>query len=325
MIVIIGEALIDLIQDRSNLKRYSAAVGGANANVAVALARRGIRQQFLARISTDGFGEQIREHLEKNGVGLDHAIVATEPSTLAVSSVDDNGIASYSFYVRETADWGWVSQELLTDVDLENIHAKAIQFGCLSMAIGPGNEVIEEWLRAHFAQSSVTLSHDINIRPALGFDATEEKFRVERLNTISHLIKASDDDINWLYGLTPGSNLDQIVWDWIGETEKIVFVTRGPEGVSVYRRNRVRFDVESRRIQVADTVGAGDTFCANILAQLLEIDALGADPYDLLGNLKDADLKEIVRVAGIAASITCERVGAEPPTLAELNAVLASA
>jgi fructokinase len=324
MIVVIGEALIDLIQDRTKTDSYTAVVGGANANVAIALARRGVRQQLLARISTDSFGQKIRKRLMDNHVGLDYAITAKEQSTLAVASVDDEGVANYSFYVKETADWGFTPEELLTDIDLENMHAKAIQYGCLTMAMAPGNEVIERWIRAHYVQSSLTLSHDINIRPALGFEASKEKARVEAVNSMSHIIKASDDDINWLYSLKDDANIDEIVWGWIGESDKIVFVTRGADGVSVYRKNKTRFDVASRKVQVADTVGAGDTFCANLLAQLLDIGALGEDPYDLLANLKNEDLKEIVRIAGVAASIACERVGAEPPTLAELNMVLSA-
>jgi fructokinase len=102
----------------------------------------------------------------------------------------------------------------------------------------------------------------------------------------------------------------------------LVFVTRGSDGVSIYRNGGVRIDVPSRRINVVDTVGAGDTFCANLLGQLSDVDALGSDPFDRLLNLSDSDLSEFVRIAGVAASITCERAGAEPPTLADLNQVL---
>jgi fructokinase len=88
--------------------------------------------------------------------------------------------------------------------------------------------------------------------------------------------------------------------------------------------SRTRFDVPSRKINVVDTVGAGDTFCANLLGQLSDVDALGTDPFDRLQNLSDEVLREFVWTAGIAASITCERAGAEPPTKADLDAVLAS-
>jgi fructokinase len=300
-------------------------VGGANANVAIALARAGTPQQLLARISSDSFGQKIRTRLETNGVGLDYAIDAPEATSLAIASIGPNGGAKYSFYVKGTADWNFTREELPTAAKLSEIGAKALQFGCLTMALGPGNKIIEAWANEFFKAGSLTLSHDINVRPALGFDAAVERERVERINSISHIVKASDDDINWLYGLEPGSSVDEIVWGWIGEREQVVLVTRGPDGVSIYRKNRVRIDVPSRAVQVQDTVGSGDTFCAHMLSGLLAVDALGADPDQKLGAVTNEQFMEISRVAAIAASIACERVGAEPPTSEELAAVVASA
>lgn len=323
MILVIGEALIDLIENRYQAGSFNAVVGGANANVALALARRGTKHQFLGRISNDRFGKIIRERLESNGVHLEHSIAAEELTTLAVVSLDSKGVPSYAFYVNGTADWGWTSAELPTDVELENMHATAIQFGCLTMAMQPSSSVIEKWAREHFDQGSVTISHDINMRPALGFDPAEERVRVERLNQISHIIKASDEDIEWLYGLAEGADLDDIVQSWIGDTERIVLVTRGADGTSIYRKRSARADVPSRTINVVDTVGAGDTFCANLLGQLSDADVLGSNPFDRLENLTDADLSEFVRVSAVAASITCERAGCEPPTLSDLNQTLA--
>ncbi|WP_296632570.1 carbohydrate kinase [Rhodoluna sp.] len=321
MILVIGEALIDLIENRYQPGSFNAIVGGANANVALALARRDVPHRFLGRISNDRFGKIIRERLETNGVNLDLTISAPELTTLAVVSIDSHGIPAYAFYVNGTADWAWTPDELPTDVQLENLHATAIQFGCLTMAMEPGNKVIEAWGKSHFEQNSVTISHDINMRPALGFDPTTERLRVERVNSFSHLIKASDEDIEWLYGLDAGADLDAIVRGWIGDTGRVVLVTRGASGTSIYRGDR-RIDVGSRKINVVDTVGAGDTFCANLLGQLSDIDALGTDAFDRLDNLTDDALAEFVRIAGVAASITCERAGCEPPTLADLNAVL---
>ena len=325
MIVVIGEALIDLIESKAESGGYQAVVGGANANVAIALARAGTPQQLLARISSDSFGQKIRTRLESNGVGLDYAIDAPEATSLAIASIGPNGGAKYSFYVEGTADWNFTEKELPTAAKLSEIGAKALQFGCLTMALGPGNKIIEAWASEFFKAGSFTLSHDINVRPALGFDASVERERVERINSISHIVKASDDDINWLYGLEAGSNVDEIVWKWIGEREQVVFVTRGPDGVSIYRKNKVRIDVPSRSVKVQDTVGSGDTFCAHMLSGLLVINALGKDPDQKLAAVTNEQLVDISRIAAIAASITCERVGAEPPTSEELAEVVASA
>jgi fructokinase len=324
MIVVIGEALIDLIESKADSGSYQAVVGGANANVAIALARAGTPQQLLARISSDSFGQKIRTRLESNGVGLDYAIDAPEATSLAIASIGATGGAKYSFYVEGTADWNFTEEELPTAKTLSELGAKALQFGCLTMALGPGNKVIEEWAAEFYKAGSLTLSHDINVRPALGFEASVERERVERINSISHIVKASDDDINWLYELAPGSSVDEIVWNWIGNTDQIVFVTRGPDGVSIYRKDKVRIDVPSRAVQVQDTVGSGDTFCAHMLSGLLAIDALGTNPDQKLAAVTKDQLIEITRVAAIAASIACERVGAEPPTKAELAAVIAA-
>jgi fructokinase len=324
MIVVIGEALIDLIESKSQSGSYQAVVGGANANVAIALARGGTPQQLLARISSDSFGQKIRTRLEENGVGLNYAIDAPEATSLAIASIGPSGGAKYSFYVEGTADWNFTRAELPTAAILSEIGAKALQFGCLTMALGPGNKIIEAWAEEFFKAGSLTLSHDINVRPALGFDAAVEKERVERVNSISHIVKASDDDINWLYGLQAGSSVDEIVWNWIGLSEQIVFVTRGADGVSIYRNGRTRIDVPSRAVQVQDTVGSGDTFCAHMLSGLLAIDALGAGADQKLASVTIDQLIQITKVAAVAASITCERTGAEPPTKAELEAVVAA-
>ena len=322
MIVVIGEALIDLIEDKSTAGRYQAVVGGANANVAIALARAGVKQQLLARISGDAFGQKIRQRLVDNKVGLDYAIAAKEPTSVAIASIGSSGGASYSFYVENTADWGWTKQELPTQQTMSTLGATALQFGCLTMAMPPGNAVVEAWAKDYFEQDLLTLSHDVNVRPALGFDSDAERIRVERVNSFSHLIKASDDDINWLYGLEPGSNVDQIAWDWIGDTAKIVFVTRGGDGASIYRRNKTKFDVQSRKVKVQDSVGAGDTFCANTLAQLQQIGALGSGAFERLAALTDKQLVEIAKISSVAASMACEKTGAEPPTEAELADLL---
>src|SRR6056300_1553723 len=145
MILVIGEALIDLIGEEGSGGNYTAVVGGANANVALALAVRGEQQRFLGRISSDGFGKQIRNHLASHGVDLTLSVDAEEQTTLAVATIDSSGVASYSFYTKDTADWGWTADELPSAEEAAALDTKAIQYGCLGMAIGPGNLVIEAW------------------------------------------------------------------------------------------------------------------------------------------------------------------------------------
>ena len=318
MIIVIGEALIDLIESREIKGQFQAVVGGANANVALALARRGTDHQFLARISSDRFGTLIKERLSSNNVNLDHSIQTDEPTTLAVISVNAQGSPTYNFYTNGTADWGWTKDELPTKETVKNLNAKAISFGCLTMAMEPGNHVIEAWAKE--LQNDLTISHDINIRAALGFDRAVERERVERVNSFSHIIKASDEDIEWLYDLAPDTDVTPIINNWIKDTNKIVLLTRGSLGTRIYRNNQT-MDVPARKITVVDTVGAGDTFVANLLGQLEDNNYLGENPLEKLASLPTEQLAQYVKTAGIAASITCERAGCEPPTLEEVSAL----
>jgi fructokinase len=312
MILVIGEALIDLIENRYQPGAFNAIVGGANANVALALARRGADHTFYARISRDRFGDIIRKRLDDNDVLYGNSITTDENSTLAIVSLNEAGSPTYSFYVNGTADWGWTPDELPTNEQLTDMGIKCIQFGCLTMAMEPGNLVIEAWAKQ---TQGITISHDINIRAALGFDPEHERIRVERVNEFSHIIKASDEDIEWLY--QGARNVDEVAKEWAQNA--LVLITRGADGTSVFRGDE-RIDVPSRKINVVDTVGAGDTFCANLLGQLQDEGYLGTD----LNQIPSDALRNFVYVAGIAASITCERAGCEPPTLEDLATVTKS-
>jgi fructokinase len=317
MILVIGEALIDLIGrgDQS----YEAVVGGANANVALALAVRGERQAFLGRISDDGFGRLIRDHLASHGVNLDLAISASEQTSLAVATINEDGVATYSFYLNGTADWGWTPQELPSIEAIEQLDVKAIQFGCLGMAIEPGSTVILNWLRQVSTANLLTLSHDLNIRPAIGFRREEELKRVLEINKVSNIIKASDADIMWLYDADK-SAVEEIYQAW--SMGKLLVVTRGAEGVSIFR-DAQRLDVPGFEVKLADTVGAGDTFMAHFLGELYSLDALGDNPQQRLAKMDTKELMSAARYANAASSIVCERVGCNPPTKQEVQNRLA--
>lgn len=317
MILVIGEALVDLI-GRKGSAHYEAVVGGANANVALALAVRGDTQAFLGRISQDGFGQMIRSHLENHGVNLEYAVTAQEQTSLAVATIDEKGVAHYSFYIKETADWGWNRDELPSLETLKILGVSVVQFGCLGMAIEPGNLVIEAWLR-QLQALPITLSHDLNIRPALGFERESERARVERINSLSHIIKASDADIEWLYGLSSGTSVDPIAKEW--SRNSLVVVTRGSEGVSIYLDDD-RIDVPGFVVDLVDTVGAGDTFMANFLGELKEKTLLESIQSKKFTEISKDSLIEAARYANAAAALVCERVGCQPPTKQEVLARL---
>ena len=318
MIVVIGEALIDLIGRGGS--KYEAVVGGANANVALALAVRGEEQAFLGRISKDGFGQLIRNHLSANGVNLEYAVEAEEQTSLAVATIDESGVATYSFYLNGTADWGWKKDELPGVETLKSLGVKAIQFGCLGMAIEPGSKVIEQWLREVSSQSSITLSHDLNIRPAVGLSRESEQDRVARINSFSQIVKASDADIEWLFDVDTETEVDAIASRW--SEGKLVLVTRGEKGVRAYL-DKVVFDVPGFPVALVDTVGAGDTFMASFLAEMSALGYLGGSVS--IASISSEKLKKAIEISNAAAAIVCERTGCEPPTKDEIRLRLANA
>lgn len=304
-----------MIQNQSEPEKFTAVAGGANANVAFALARREQPHQFLGRISNDLFGKQIRKHLADNKISLDLSISAEEQSTLAFASIDDQGVADYSFYVDNTADWMWRAEELPTTDSMAEMDARAIQFGCLTMAMAPGKSVIETWLAEIFDSEQLTLSHDLNMRPALGHDADSERERVEKLNRISTIIKASDADIEWLY---PDRDFEEVAKEWMGGLSKLVVITKGAEGATIFR-GQDRVDVPGLTIDLEDTVGAGDTFMANLLVELASLEGLGEQPLKRIERLDIEDIEKAVKIAVVASAIACEREGCQPPTLREIE------
>jgi fructokinase len=317
MILVIGEALIDLIGKADSAGKYQAVVGGANANVALALARRGEPQKFLGRISSDGFGQLITERLSSNGVDLSLSIAAKEQTSLAVATIGAGGSASYSFYLNGTADWAWTKHELPTQEQVSSLGAKCVQYGCLTMAVEPGNEVVSQWLAS---LSGLTKSHDLNIRSALGFDRERELARVLKINQYSDIIKASDADLWWLFDRADDSDIDDVAHSF-SEGGRLVVITRGGDGASLYRDGK-RVDVAAPKVNLVDTVGAGDTFMANLLGELLSRSALGDNPRQRLSELAETELVEAARFAAVAAGLVCERQGCEPPTKAEVQALL---
>jgi len=315
MIVVIGEALIDLIQDATQVEKFTAVTGGANANVALALARREHPHQFLGRISGDLFGKQIRKHLADNNVSLDLSINAEQQSTLAFAAIDEQGVATYSFYVENTADWMWQKNELPDLEALSDLDVSTVQFGCLTMAMEPGNKIIEAWLAELFSSEGMTLSHDLNVRPAIGVERKSELDRIEKLNRISTIIKASDADIEWLYG---DKDFDDVAKDWMGGLPKLVVITRGSEGAVIYR-GEDKLEIPGVAIDLQDTVGAGDTFMANLLVELELLAGLGSEPLKRVERLDIEDIEKAGKIAVLAAAIACEREGAQPPTKKEIQ------
>jgi fructokinase len=327
VITVAGEAVIDFVDEGGG--RYRAYPGGSAANVAVGLARLGVPCSILARVSTDALGGQLASHLAGNGVSLRDVVRAAEPTTLALASLDGAGRAAYSFYFQGTADWQWRRDELPGALapDVTALHA-----GSLTLAVPPGARVVEDLLAAERARGRVTISIDPNIRPHLAAGRADEVARVERQIRLAHIVKASEEDIDWLY---PGLGCESVARAWRRLGPDLVVITLGAHGAYALGPDGTEVRRPARPVVVADTVGAGDSFTAGLLDALSQRGLLGpaggsppaADGSPTAGGLGGAaglgrisarEVAEVVDRAVLVATLTSERAGADPPTRQEV-------
>jgi fructokinase len=292
-----GEVLIDLIPDGTERK---AVVGGGPANTAKALAKLGIKVQFIDGISTDRYGQMVLKQLHKDGVLLDFVKFSDKPTCLAVVSLNKQGGASYEFVIEGTATFDfsatWLPEPSANKPSLLHI-------GTLVTAIEPAASVLFEWAKQVSKVSPIVF--DPNIRPAVLSDRAEYVKQVERWVSISSAVKVSDDDIYWLY---PGVDLEQVAENWLSMGPELVTVTFGDKGLTGYRKNE-KVAVDAKKVVVADTVGAGDTVGAILVEAIIE---------DGLDKLTGDRLAAILDRAAKAAAITVSRTGALPPSKDEI-------
>ncbi|WP_342793513.1 carbohydrate kinase [Pseudonocardia hierapolitana] len=309
IVAVAGEALVDLVP--APVGDYiEAAPGGSPANVAVALARLGVPARLLARIADDMLGRRIREHLTVNGVQLDHAVAAAEQTSLAMVAVGPDGGASYDFRVTGTADWQWTADELDGALDGPVV---ALHSGSLALTTPPGAAVLRELISR--AAASVTISYDPNCRPLLMGEPAGVLPGVHELLAVADVVKVSAEDLEWL---VPGTSPQDVIEDWLARGPAIVAVTLGGEGVLAGTASGVRTRRPGVPVTVIDTVGAGDTFSAALLAGLHRRGLLGAAARPALRGVDAETFDALLDEAALAAAITCSRRGADPPTADDL-------
>lgn len=308
MILCAGEALIDMLprQTDAHEAAFAPYPGGSVFNTAVALSRLGTQTEFFSGLSTDLFGERLDSVLLANGVGSDLANRNDRPTTLAFVTLTD-GHASYAFYDENTAG------RMLTKADLPTIPeaTKACFFGGISLAVEPCADVYAELIARANAENRVVMI-DPNIRP--GFIADEARFRtrMDEILANTDIIKASDEDLRWLLGDMPLPALAEALR---AKGPSIVLVTQGADGVTGFYEGG-DIHVDAQRVQVVDTVGAGDTFNAGVLAGLEDAGAL--DKAMITNGLGENTLRAAMTLGVRASAITVTRAGANPPRRDEL-------
>lgn len=307
--VVCGEALIDLVQSEEPGDTFSstwlALSAGGPMNSAVALGRLGVDTQFLGRLSSDVFGAQLRGHIEKAGVGLDLATESSQPTSLAVVSLDADGAASYTFHFAETANFGWQLDDLPVLEPSDWLHIAS-----LATVVSPGGGVLLDWAR----QISSGVSFDINVRPTVIAEPETYWERVQPwLRVIGQhhgILKASDIDVAFLTQADGRAELVQTLAGWVDQFGcRLGVLTLGAEGALVVEPGGHETFVPSFPTDVVDTVGAGDTFMAGFLA----------------GHIgQQLDLEAALTRGVAAASIVCSRRGPQPPTAAEVDELVAT-
>jgi fructokinase len=307
LFAIIGEALMDIV-DEGRHTSYRAHVGGSPLNVAAGLAQLGQPTALLARFSTDPFGRILRGYADRSGADLSLAVDSNAPTTLAVVQLDDEGVASYKFFVDGTADWGW------TDTELADLPAslRYVHFGSLASWTPPGCDAIARRLARLRTDRTIIVTYDPNVRPDLLGERHHGVARVEASIALAHLAKASTEDLAWLYpSLEPGT----VARRWLQLGPDIVIITDGANGPTAYTATG-SVSRPAMRAEVVDTVGAGDAFMSGLL------DGLGrarvSSTHDLAGS--PTRLGSLLDDASVVAAIVCGRAGAEPPSRAEVDA-----
>lgn len=300
-VLVVGEALVDVRVQGGERTEHP---GGSPLNIAVGLGRLGLPTALGAQVGDDPHGAAVTAHLAHSGVELlrlpPHHDTATATATL-----QDNGSATYDFHIT------WNPVQLPDPAGFSLVHV-----GSIGATLMPGAGAVLGLVRAA-ASAGVPVSIDPNVRPSLTPDVDQVRVVVEEMLELASVVKLSDEDAEVLW---PGQALDKVVSTLAGApSHPLVAVTRGGDG-AVLAAGDHRQQVAAPPVEVADTIGAGDSFMAALLAGLLHhgllapevlaADESAGDPLSWLGAL-----------AIEAAAVTCSRPGADPPWANELPAL----
>jgi len=307
MILSCGEALIDMLprETVTGEPAFAPYAGGAVFNTAIALGRLGAPSGFFTGLSTDLFGQMLDQTLAASEVDTSLCARSARPTTLAFVKLV-NGQATYAFYDENTAG------RLLSVEDLPDLPASidTLFFGGISLVNDPAATAYETLQARANAAGRVTMI-DPNVRPGFIQNADAYRARIGRMIAAADIVKLSDEDLRWLYGDAPA---DELVRTILAKGPKVVFITEGAKGARASTATQDRF-TSATKATVADTVGAGDTFNAGVLAALHRQGSLTKAG---VAALPDSTLDAALSLGTRAAAITVSRPGANPPWSREL-------
>lgn len=279
-------------------------------NVAVGLARLGQEVQFLGRYGQDEYGEKVAGHLRDNGVALPFD-ADDKPTSVAQATLDQAGAATYDFQLDWSLD--------VTDQQIDDLLAdsRVLHVGSIGAMLEPGATVVRKAVER--AREHCLVSYDPNCRPTIVPDSSDARARAERIVAASDVVKASDEDLLWLY---PNRSLEDSARAWLELGARLVVVTRGALGPWAVSRGTGPDGAAApaARVSVVDTVGAGDSFMAALLSILTDRGLTGADAREGLDALSSAEILDLLRYAALASGVTVSRAGADLPRREDLPA-----
>jgi len=308
MILVGGENLMDMIQiDNQNENAiFEAVPGGSPYNLAMAAGRQGVKVGYVTPISKDTNGEQLAQNLLNSNVSLLGPRV-TAPTSLAMVNIE-NGIPSYSFYREGTAE-----RIITLDTLSENITSEVSIFHIGSLALTGGEDALvwEEFVK-RARKNNIKVSLDPNVRPSLIAEPDVYRKRIKNLMTEVDILKLSDEDLLWLFN-DSGDEASALAELEIGARAEILIVTKGSQGSAIFHEKKWH-EITSHPVEkLSDTVGAGDTFMASVLAWVMKQEKLNE-----LALLELNEKKELLNYAAKAAALNCEKQGCNPPWENEL-------
>lgn len=306
MIVCCGEALIDMLPGKTsdNNDVFLPVPGGAIFNTAIALGRLDEPVGFLSSISQDMFGEQLIEYLQSSNVKTNFCVRSSQLTTLAFVKLI-KGQAQYSFFDENSAGRN------LTSTQLPNLSKtiEALHFGAISLIPEPCGSAYESLMAS---QKDKVLSLDPNIRAGFIKNETQHRARIERMIAMADIVKVSDEDLQWI---TNGEVFEDKIKSWLKGATQVVLLTKGADGVTAFTRHCSVYQ-SAFKVEVVDTIGAGDTFNAGFLKGLRKEGLLSKDK---LKNLTPEKLVPALKLATKVAALTVSKAGANPPWNSELN------
>lgn len=299
--LVIGEALLDILHREDGTATEH--IGGSPTNVAIGLSRLGHPVELATHVGTDARGRRITEHLAAQGIWLTAGSTSAPRTSTATAALNGHGGASYTF-------------DLLWEMPITPAHATHVHTGSIGATLEPGATAVLDAIRD--ARPRATISYDPNVRPTLLGDAHEVRAKIEQIIGLSDVVKASQEDIDWLYA---GASVSEVLRLWGRLGPELIVITEGAEGAVIGLPASAEVtSLDAVHVPIVDTIGAGDSFMAGLLSGLLDADLLGGPAArERLRRVNLPDVRPAVARAIAAAAVTVSRAGANPPTRAELH------